>query len=81
MSATTMPGFSLSAFTAKSVRSSRTGDLLCRVNVETPVKLNREQKDLLKKFQAAYEDDGTEHNPRSRTWLDGVREFFDRMTS
>ena len=64
----------------KSVRSHRTGDLMCRVAVETPVNLTREQKDLLKQFEATL--DGTRrHNPRSQSWLDGVREFFDRMTS
>jgi molecular chaperone DnaJ len=64
----------------KSVRSARHGDLLCRVVVETPVKLTREQKELLRKFEASYQSSGTEHNPRSSSWLDGVKEFFDRMT-
>ncbi len=54
---------------------------MCRVVVETPVKLNREQKDLLRQFEASYRQDNKEHNPRSDSWLKGVREFFDRMTS
>jgi len=65
----------------QSVRSNRRGDLMCRVIVETPVKLSREQKDLLRQFEASFQEGGTEHNPRSRSWLEGVREFFDRMTS
>jgi len=63
------------------VRSHRTGDLMCRVVLETPVKLSREQKDLLRQFEGSYSDDSTVHNPRADSWLKGVREFFDRMTS
>ncbi len=65
----------------KSVRSQRQGDLLCRVVIETPVKLSREQKELLQRFESTYLESGTEHNPRARSWVDGVREFFDRMTT
>ncbi len=65
----------------KSVRSQRKGDLLCRVVLETPVKLTREQKDLLRRFEGSFGNDGAEHNPRASSWLEGVREFFDRMTS
>jgi molecular chaperone DnaJ len=63
------------------VRSHRTGDLMCRVVLETPVKLTREQKDMLRQFENTMTDDNTKHNPRSNSWLKGVREFFDRMTS
>jgi len=65
----------------KSVRSQRTGDLMCRIVIETPVKLSREQKELLKAFDDSFSKQRSEHNPRSQSWLDGVREFFDRMTS
>jgi molecular chaperone DnaJ len=65
----------------KSVRSSRQGDLLCKVVVETPVKLSKEQKELLQQFESSYNTDSTEHNPKSSSWLDGVKDFFDRMTS
>lgn len=65
----------------KSVRSHRQGDLMCKVVVETPVRLSREQKKLLKQFQESYESSKTDHNPKSSSWLGGVKEFFDRMTS
>ena len=65
----------------KSVRSHRQGDLMCKVVVETPVSLSREQKNLLKEFQESYESSKTDHNPKSSSWLGGVKEFFDRMTS
>ena len=63
------------------MRSHRTGDLMCRVVVETPIKLTREQKDLLRQFEDTFSNDNSKHNPRSQTWLTGVREFFDRLTS
>ncbi|MGA9855871.1 MAG: molecular chaperone DnaJ [Gammaproteobacteria bacterium] len=62
----------------KPVRGGATGDLLCRIEVETPVNLNREQKDLLKKLDAALRDEGGKHSPRERSWLEGVRKFFER---
>ena len=64
----------------KPVRGGDYGDLLCRVVVETPVHLNRKQKELLEQFEASFED-GREHTPRQSGWFDGVRQFWDRMTS
>ena len=65
----------------KSVRSHRQGDLMCKVVIETPVRLSKSQKALLKQFQDSYEISKTDHNPKSSSWLGGVKEFFDRMTS
>ncbi len=62
----------------KPVRGGATGDLFCRVVVETPVDLNADQKDLLRKFEAAMAADGKSHNPRQRSWLEGVKQFFGR---
>jgi len=73
--------FRLKGKGVKSVRSHRQGDLMCKVVVETPVKLSKKQKELLKQFQESYEDSKTDNNPKSSSWLSGVREFFDRMTS
>jgi molecular chaperone DnaJ len=73
--------FRLKGKGVKSVRSHRTGDLMCRVVLETPVKLTREQKDLLRQFEATLDKENQHNNPRSESWLQGVREFFDRMTS
>jgi molecular chaperone DnaJ len=63
----------------KPVRGGSTGDLFCRVVVETPVELGADQKELLRKFEASLAADGKRHNPRQRTWLEGVRQFFGRM--
>ncbi|MDH5327788.1 MAG: molecular chaperone DnaJ [Gammaproteobacteria bacterium] len=61
----------------KSVRGSMVGDLLCRVVVETPVKLSSKQKDLLKEFAKTLE--GDKHRPKESSWLDGVKRFFDEL--
>ena len=72
--------FRLKGKGVKSVRSSRVGDLMVRVLVETPVNLSREQKDLLKKFEESLgADQSVDHSPKSRGWTDSVRDFFDRM--
>ncbi len=62
------------------VRGSGPGDLYCRVEVETPVNLTTEQKRLLEAFNEALLAGGDRHRPRSRSWLDGVRQFFEKMT-
>ena len=63
----------------KPVRGGPTGDLLCKVAVETPVKLNRKQKDLLKEFAAEVDEGGGRHSPQHTSWLDGVKKFFDDL--
>ena len=63
----------------KSVRSAGLGDLLVRVQVETPVKLTEEQKAQLSKFDGLVEEGGEKHSPRSRSWFAGVRDFFDKI--
>ena len=64
----------------KSVRSHGPGDLLCRVVVETPVKLNRQQKEMLREFDETMGDDEHRQSPKSSSWLDSVKEFFEGMT-
>ena len=61
------------------VRGGATGDLFCRVVVETPVHLTREQKDLLKKFDETMRKDTKRHHPREESWLDGVKRFFSSL--
>jgi molecular chaperone DnaJ len=61
------------------VRSSGIGDLFCHVQIETPVHLTEEQKDILRAFDESVSGGGARHNPKARTWFDGVREFFERM--
>ncbi|UCE88401.1 MAG: molecular chaperone DnaJ [Pseudomonadota bacterium] len=61
----------------QSVRSSAVGDLLCRVAVETPVKLTRRQKELLEELGETLSEGS--HRPRESSWLDGVKKFFEDM--
>ncbi len=61
----------------KGVRSSSYGDLLCHVVVETPVSLTPRQRDLLTELEAINQRDGGRHNPRAKSWMDKVREFFE----
>jgi molecular chaperone DnaJ len=60
------------------VRGGSTGDLICRVTLETPVSLTKRQKELLQEFQASMEGDDKQ-SPRKKTWFDGVKTFFDDM--
>ncbi|GAA5074499.1 molecular chaperone DnaJ [Lysobacter panacisoli] len=74
--------FRLRDLGVKSVRSRKPGDLYCRVVVETPVNLTNEQRELLEKFEATFVgDNARRHSPRSSTFMDGVKGFWDRMTS
>ncbi|WP_369309914.1 molecular chaperone DnaJ [Providencia rettgeri] len=66
----------------KSVRGGLQGDLMCHIVVETPVKLNEKQKALLKEFGESLGGKGGEKNsPRSKSFLDGVKKFFDDLTN
>ena len=64
----------------RSVRSSARGDLLCRVVVETPVNLNKKQKDVLEQFEESMLEDDKRHRPRASSWFDSVKKFFDNAS-
>ena len=59
------------------VRGGGIGDLYCRVTLETPVNLSRNQKDLLREFAGESSD---KQSPRQSSWLDGVKKFIDTLT-
>jgi molecular chaperone DnaJ len=60
----------------KGVRSNAHGDLLCHVVLETPVNLTPRQKELLQELEEINERDSGRHNPRAKSWMDRVKEFF-----
>lgn len=65
----------------KPVRGGMIGDLMCRILVETPVKLNEKQKILLKEFGDSLNGESNGKNsPRSKSFLDSVKKFFDDLT-
>ncbi len=61
------------------VRGGATGDLLCRIMVETPVNLSRKQKDLLREFQSSLDEKYEKHSPKKTSFFDGVKKFFEDM--
>ena len=63
------------------VRGGGIGDLLCKINVETPVNLNDHQKRLLKDFKQSLGEGGAKHSPRETSWFQGVKDFFDGLKS
>jgi len=63
----------------KPVRGGSVGDLLCRVVVETPVKLSKEQKVLLEELRDSLGEGGKSHSPRQTSWFEGVKNFFDDL--
>ena len=64
----------------KSVRSHAVGDLLCRINVETPVNLTRKQRDLLEEFGRSLGEDHSKHSPQHSSWLDKIKGFWEDLT-
>ena len=71
--------FRLSGKGVKPVRGGAVGDLMCRVRIETPVHLNKEQIDLIKQFDESLSGGGSKHSPQAHGWLDGVKQFFDKI--
>ena len=64
----------------KPVRGGPQGDLICRIVVETPVKLNTEQKELLEQFAQSM-GKTTKHSPNETSWIDSMKKFFEDMKS
>lgn len=60
----------------RNVRSHGQGDLMCHVVVETPVKLTERQKELLREFEEVSSGDAGRHNPKAKTWMNKVKDFF-----
>lgn len=58
------------------VRGGAPGDLMCRVVVETPVKLDKHQRELLEEFRRSLQGDSS-HSPRASGWFEGMKRFFD----
>lgn len=65
----------------KSVRGGGVGDLICKLVVETPVNLSSRQKELLKELEDTFEGSANKHKPKSEGFFDGVKKFFDDLTS
>ena len=64
----------------KSVRGQGIGDLVCKVEIETPVNLGPKQKDLLRTFDESMIDSKKTHDPKASSWITSVRGFFERVS-
>ncbi|MDD2667861.1 MULTISPECIES: molecular chaperone DnaJ [Zoogloea] len=60
----------------RNVRSHSPGDLMVHVIVETPVKLTERQKELLREFGDIASSNAERHNPKAKSWMDKVKDFF-----
>jgi molecular chaperone DnaJ len=68
--------FRLKGKGVKSVRGGSIGDMMCAIQVETPVNLSNEQKSILMKFEDKLKNSSKKHSPKSESWIDGVKKFF-----
>ncbi len=66
----------------KGVRSAALGDLIVKLVVETPVNLSARQKELLKEFEESCGGEAaTKPKPKAEGFFNGVKKFFDDLTS
>jgi molecular chaperone DnaJ len=63
----------------KPLRGGSVGDLLCRVAVETPVKLTSDQRALLDQLRQSLQKGGAAHSPKESSWFKGVKDFFEGL--
>lgn len=52
------------------------GDLLCTIQVETPINLSGDQEALLRQLERSLSEDKVSHSPSRSGWKDKVRSFF-----
>ncbi|MDO9241296.1 MAG: molecular chaperone DnaJ [Methylicorpusculum sp.] len=64
----------------KPVRGGAVGDLLCRVIIETPIHLTKDQRDMIEQLGQSLVGGGKHHSPQEHSWLDGVKSFFEKLT-
>lgn len=63
----------------KSVRGGAQGDLLCRITVETPVKLNDRQRELLQELGESFGgNQGSKNSPQTKSFFEKVKKFFEQ---
>ena len=73
--------FRLKGKGVRSARNGQVGDLVCKVDVETPVSLTEEQKALLRQLEESYVGvAANKHQPKAEGFLKGVKRFFDDLT-
>ena len=63
----------------QSYRDRVLGDLFCNIQIETPVNLNTDQKNILKSFEESISKSKKEHRPNKNKWTESVKNFFNRL--
>jgi molecular chaperone DnaJ len=63
----------------QSYRDRVLGDLFCNIQIETPVNLNADQKNILKSFEESINKSKKEHRPNKNKWTESVKNFFNRV--
>jgi len=63
----------------KSVRDAFEGDLFCKIQVETPVNLTKEQKTLLRELDNTLIEGSAKHSPEQHGWGDKSSSFLDSV--
>ena len=58
------------------MRGGSAGDLMCRIVVETPVNLNKEQADLVRQLKSSLDSSGSKQSPRKSSWFEGSNPFL-----
>ena len=64
----------------KPVKGGPLGDLHCRVQIETPIHLTKEQREWVKNLGESLSGGGKHHSPQEHSWTDGVKSFFEKLT-
>jgi molecular chaperone DnaJ len=60
-----------------SPRHHSTGDLFCRIIVETPSALSKEQKQHLQALDESLKKSDNKHNPKCQSWIKSIKRYFD----
>ena len=63
----------------QSYRDRVLGDLFCNIQIETPVNLNADQKNILRSFEESISKSKKEHRPNKNKWTESVKNFFNRL--
>jgi molecular chaperone DnaJ len=72
--------FRLRSKGVKQVRGGAVGNLECKVRIETPVQLTKEQKAMIEQLAESLLSGGKHHSPQEHSWVNGVKNFFDKLT-
>jgi len=64
-----------------SIHQRGVGDLFCKAVVETPVKLNKAQKELLQQFGNLLKQSENANTPKAQSFFSRVKQFFDDVGS